>query len=244
MTNLDYAQIIANLTVKSRIPPSPKPLDLKEFFVPLKEVPFALVAAGCFLFFLGMFLPINYVILYAMKKGMSASLSRYLVSIMNALRSVHLLQVIVHSLRSNSLGRVITGYLADKVGRFNVITAMCFFTAIIDLALWIPSSSNAAIIVFAALYGFGSGTFVSMIPAIIAQISPDIRKIGVRTGTVYAVISFAALLGNPIGGALIERDHGGFLSLQVFCGVMQIAGAAVILAARVVLGGTKFNVKV
>ena len=40
------------------------------------------------LFFLGMFITINFVILYAIEKGMSVSLSRYLVSIMNALRLV------------------------------------------------------------------------------------------------------------------------------------------------------------
>ena len=34
---------------------------------------------------------------------------------------------------------------------------MCYFSAIIVLAMWLPSTTNAPIIVFAALFGFGSG---------------------------------------------------------------------------------------
>ncbi|KAK3060548.1 hypothetical protein LTS18_008309, partial [Coniosporium uncinatum] len=157
--------IIANLTVRSRTPPHPRPLSLTEFIVPLKEPPFILVTVGSFLFFLGMLLPINYIIVYARRPpiNMSASLSSYLVPILNA---------------ASLFGRVLPGYVGDKVGRFNTIIAMSFFTSIVCLALWIPASGNAATIVFATLYGFGSGTFVSMAPAVVAQITPDLSKIG------------------------------------------------------------------
>ena len=120
---------------------------------------------------------------------------------------------------------------------------MALFTGIIDLALWIPAKSNATIIVFSALYGLGSGTFVSMAPSLIAQIS-DVRKIGVRTGAVFAIISVAALTGSPIGGAILSDWNGDFLGMQIFTGVMQLAGAAFFIAARVSLKGWKLNVKV
>jgi MFS family permease len=106
-----------------------------------------------------------------------------------------------------------------------------YFSAILVLALWLPSRSNAPIIAFSALYGFGSGAFVSLAPALVAQIS-DIRKIGVRTGTLFAITSVAALIGNPIGGSLVTRDHGKFTQLQIFCGVMMMGGATIFLFAR------------
>lgn len=121
---------------------------------------------------------------------------------------------------------------------------LCYFTAIIVLALWMPATSNAGIIVFAACYGFGSGTFVSMIPALIAQITPDVRQIGVRTGSVFAIISIAALTSNPVGGALYEIWGNKFTGLQIFCGITQIAGSTAILAARIALKGAKIKVKV
>lgn len=54
---------IANFTVKSRLTPHPKPLVLIEFIQPLKEPAFALLCLASFLFFFGMFLPFNYIIL-------------------------------------------------------------------------------------------------------------------------------------------------------------------------------------
>jgi MFS family permease len=120
---------------------------------------------------------------------------------------------------------------------------MVYFTSILTLALWIPAKSNAAIIVFAAVYGFGSGAFVSLAPALIAQIS-DVRKIGVRTGSMFAIISVAALVGNPIAGALITRWNGSFTGLQIFCGCMWIGGSTMILFARLRLSGLTLKKKV
>lgn len=171
---------------------------------------------------------INYIITEGVEYGMSENLAQYLVSILNA---------------ASLFGRVLPGYTADKVGRFNVTIVMCFFTAILVLAMWIPSKSNAPIIVFAALYGFGSGAFVSMAPSVIAQIS-DVRKIGVRTGTFFALISIAALISNPIGGALIDRWDGKYTGLQIFAGVIMFAGACFITAARVRLSGFKLMEKI
>ena len=106
-----------------------------------------------------------------------------------------------------------------------------FFSCIIVLALWLPSRGNIPIIIFAGLYGFSSGTFVSMVPALVAQIS-DIRQIGVRNGTNFLVISVAGLLGNPIAGDLVTRNNGEYTYLQIFCGVTMFAGALLFVVAR------------
>lgn len=105
-----------------------------------------------------------------------------------------------------------------------------YVSAILVFALWIPAKTNAPIITFAALYGFSSGAFVSMAPALVAQFS-DIKKIGVRNGTLFAIISVAALVGNPIAGALIAQENG-FLHLQVFCGALLMAGSTGFVFAR------------
>lgn len=115
------------------------------------------------------------------------------------------------------------------------------FSAIIVLALWLPSAANAPIIVFCMLYGFSSGAFVSMGPALIAQISP-IREIGVRSGTFFLCVAFAGLTGNPIGGALVAHDGGNFTYLQIFCGVAMAAGALGYVASRWVQVGFKMKI--
>jgi MFS family permease len=78
--------VIANLTIKSRLRHQPKRFHVGQFIQPLKETPFVVVLISSFLFFLGVFLPFNYIVQMAIRNGMSASLANYLVSIISALR--------------------------------------------------------------------------------------------------------------------------------------------------------------
>ncbi|KAL6410994.1 uncharacterized protein AUP68_07427 [Ilyonectria robusta] len=249
--------IIANLTVKTRTSPHPQPpITLKEFIAPLREKTFVLTAAGNFLFTFGLFIPINYIITQAISGGMSTNLANYLVPILNAARYVFLPKWDVHiyggpkklesmltPLFSSLFGRIIPGILSDKLGRFNIFVVVSFLTAILILALWIPASSNAAIITFAALFGFSSGAFISLGPVLIAQISP-IHKIGMRQGLLFGMMSVGALTTSPIGGAIVSSDNGSYWGVKVFAGVMCAVGSVLALLARFSAAGfnprTKF----
>lgn len=120
---------------------------------------------------------------------------------------------------------------------------MCFFSSIVAFALWLPAAANAPIIVFAALYGFGSGAFVAILPTLIAQIS-DIKEIGLRIGMEFGVLSIPALVSNPIGGALIAHDHGGYRSCQIWTGCITMLGAVLFAMARHSLSGSSLMKKV
>ena len=76
--------VYANLTVKSRLPPTPRPWSAREFLDPFRELPYCLVVIAAFLFFFGMFLPFTFIILEAQREGMSHRLAAYLVPILNA----------------------------------------------------------------------------------------------------------------------------------------------------------------
>jgi MFS family permease len=80
--------VFGNLTLKSRLPPSKKPLKLKDFISPFKEIPFVLLVFAAFFVYLGGFLPFNFIITQARAQGMSNDLSGYLVPIVNAARLV------------------------------------------------------------------------------------------------------------------------------------------------------------
>lgn len=74
----------SNVTVRSRIPPTPKKFHLRQFWSPLAEVPYLLLTIGTFLFMLGLFNPMNYISLYGRQHGVDANLSSYLLPILNA----------------------------------------------------------------------------------------------------------------------------------------------------------------
>jgi hypothetical protein len=76
--------VIANLTIKSRLPPMKRPMHLKDFITPYSEIPFLLLALASFFVYVGGFLPFNYIIVEAQASGMSFELAQYLVPILNA----------------------------------------------------------------------------------------------------------------------------------------------------------------
>ena len=121
------------------------------------------------------------------------------------------------------------------------MSLMMLLSGIFVLALWLPSKGNVPVIIFAATYGFFSGAYVSLGPTLIAQIS-EIKQFGLRNGTLYFMVSIAALTGNPIAGALISKDDGGFADLQIFAGITLCAGAVLMFISRVSQVGFRWKV--
>ena len=100
-----------------------------------------------------------------------------------------------HSSAGSIPGRIVPAYLADRAGVFNVATAISFLTAATILAFWLPlelitTSTHAQIIAFAAVYGFFSGAFISMLLPCVARLG-SVATLGQRFGTFEAVIAFA-----------------------------------------------------
>ncbi|PON22006.1 hypothetical protein TGAM01_v209076 [Trichoderma gamsii] len=213
----------ACLTVKSRLPPKPRQFVLKEYLDNLKDIRLAVTSVAAVFFMLGMFLPFNYVLLQAEKAGFSPTLIPYLLPILNAV---------------SIFGRVLSGVTADKVGKFNMMVSITFVSALVCLVVWIPIKSVAGIIVFVAIYGFASGGFIGICTVCVAQIS-DISQIGTRVGTLFAIESVGALIGSPIGGAIVAAQDGDYLGLQLFCGCSMMIGSILFVWARYIQVGFK-----
>lgn len=181
-----------------------------------------LVTAGFFFFSYGFFVPINYIQVQALSAGMEPSLAQYLLPILNA---------------GSLFGRLVTGFLGDKIGKYNMYVIVCYLSGIWILALWLPDSSNAALIAFAVLFGFFSGAYVSLITPLIIQISP-MAELGFRTGIVLLCVAIGGLTTNPINGAILGHS-GGWTGLKVFSGVFCLVGTTFVLVARVRKTGWK-----
>ncbi|OWY43414.1 MFS general substrate transporter [Alternaria alternata] len=222
-----FLLVLACLTVKSRFSPNRQVVTRKQLVAPFHEPEFLALNAGLCLFTFGMFIPINYFVVEATANGMSRGIAQYLVAMFNA---------------ASLFGRLLTGYLADRIGKYNVFTLAAFATGTSTLALWLPSGRNdAAHIAYSVLYGFFSGAYVSLIAGLVAQISP-IKQIGFRTGLVFFVNSIGALTTSPIAGAILDRENGRWTGVKVFSGVLCITGTAFVFGARVYKVGWKFNV--
>lgn len=226
--------IFGIVTVKSRLPPLKQPLILKDFVIPYAEPPFLLLTIGTWFIYIGGFIPFTFIIVQARAQGMSTNLAGYLVSILNA---------------AGTFGRIIPAHCGDIFGVFNIMILLTGFGAVVSLAFWLSSTvitsghTNALIIVFTIFYGFASGCIFSIVPALIARISPDIRKLGVRTGSLYAVSATGVLIGSPIAGVIASGKGNGFLGLTLFSGILLIVGTLFVVFSRLKLTGVRIMVK-
>ena len=172
------------------------------------------------------FLPITYLSSAALASGLPAQTSYRLIALLNV---------------GSVPGRALPNYLSDHLGRFNVMITTAVACTLLIFCLWLPPTaldvtSEAALTVFAVLFGFWSGAAISLTPVCVAQVS-EVGEVGRRVGTTFSIASFGALVGVPIGGAIVDATPGGgYLWLVVFSGGCYVLAAGAFGVARWVAG--------
>ncbi|RAH76811.1 putative MFS transporter [Aspergillus japonicus CBS 114.51] len=182
---------------------------------------YTLQILGLFLVMWALFTPFFYVPDYAQTVlGLDVDLSNDLVAIMNA---------------GSFAGRLLTGALANRIGRFNGLVLAAAISGVLILC-WRAVDSKGSMIVFALLFGFFSGAVIGLFTATVAMTAPRPNVMGSYMGMALGVLSLACLTGTPITGAMINRS-GGYEAAIVFAGVSALVGAGVIAVARVCFAG-------
>ena len=219
--------VISNIVTRQRIIPSTR---RKLFDVSaLREAPFVFCTLGLCFGFVGLYNPFFYITPFALSKtGANANLAFYLVPIINA---------------ASVFGRLAPTALADRIGTLNTIIPCTLICGVLVL-VWIAVHSTGALIAFALLYGFFSGSFVSLPPSTLVALSPDLSKVGTRIGMSFSVSSLGVLVGSPVGGALLNLHTGHYVRMQVFCAVTMLFACAMLVVARVAKSGLVLMVKV
>jgi predicted MFS family arabinose efflux permease len=167
-----------------------------------------------------------YVQLYAISKNITTeTFGFYLLAILNS---------------ASVFGRVAPNFLADKSGPLNIIIPCAWISGILILCL-IAVKNVAALVVICILFGFFSGTFVSLPPTIIVHMSPNRGLIGTRMGMCFAFVSLGVLVGTPIAGAILDASN--FTSVWIFGGVLTLVGGSIMCASRIAFKGWALMIK-
>jgi predicted MFS family arabinose efflux permease len=243
--------IIPNAVMRVRVLPakSRSLVDLQAFCVPA----YSLQVVGFFCGFMGLYIPFFYSQVYAIREGItSEDFAFYLLAVMNATsvfgrksypysHTTLLLLLPIIKQHANTSQGIIPNLLSDMLGPFNVVLPCTLISCTLCLC-FIAVHNTPSITVLMAFYGFFSGSFVSLPPTIVVNLSAQARdKIGTRLGQSFACVAFGVLVGTPIGGAVLES--GGFTALWGFGGAMLGVSAVVLGAARVSWVGWKVAVK-
>lgn len=138
--------------------------------------------------------------------------------------------------------RILPGILIVRFGVMNVFLPLVFINTVLVFC-WLAVKDIAGFYTFTVFAGMFAASWQGMFPTCIASLSDDITKTGTRLGMAFSAISFTALAGGPIGGALLGTDHGGYMPAQVWAGVIMVLGFALAVGSRVTKYGYNWRKK-
>lgn len=205
--------------MKSRVRPSKearKLIDVDAF----KSPPFMVFTLGLFMALSGIYVPIFDVVVNAQaSSNLSQNNSFYILSILNA---------------ASAFGRVIPGQIADIYGALEMTIIATFCSAIFAYG-WIGIHNLGGSIAFAIVYGFMSGSVVSLHAGVVASLVPDMSRVGTWLGMELFVAGLGILIGSPIAGVLVDPVTGSFANVFIFAGSFNAAGCVLFVAAWIIL---------
>lgn len=205
-----------NLLVRSRVAPAHDATSRPDLRI-LKQRAFALVVVATFLLELAMFVPLTYLSSYAVAEGgFSTDFAFALLPVLNA---------------GSVLGRALPGWWADRIGPFQANITATALSGVVCLAVWLPAGrTTAGIVVFAVLFGFASGSNISLTPVCIGRLCRT-QHYGRYYATCYVVVSIACLIGIPVAGSIIEACGGRYWGLILFTGLSYCVSVATLWGA-------------
>lgn len=166
--------------VRANFPPSKtiSPPSLKTFLPDLsilRDPILALTTTGVFFIEWGFFIPLEYIASYSIASGISPRMSYLMVVFLNA---------------GSFPGRWLPGIIADRIGRFNTLILTNVLCLISVLGIWMPANGNlVGVIIFAIVFGFASGSNISLVPVCVGELCP-VENYGRYYTTVYTIVSF------------------------------------------------------
>lgn len=193
-----------------------------------REAPFTLITIGMFLCLWSLYVAFSYITTYATQiVGVSESTSLTIFFILNAL---------------GTPGRILPGLMADRYGVLNTMVPFIALTGVLYFC-WIAVGSSAELFIFVVLFGFIDAAVQGLVLGALSAASPKLNTAGTRFGMILSCVSFAALTGGPLFGALVEAGNGSFLYAQIWGGCALLVGGAFIFGARVAKVGWSMTEK-
>ncbi|PPR06526.1 hypothetical protein CVT26_000441 [Gymnopilus dilepis] len=121
----------------------------------LRDSAYLVSVISAFCINLGLFFPYFYLQLYTADLKLGGSAAFYSLAILNA---------------GGALGRILPNFLADKFGIYNLLLSCLLISSGLAFSL-LAISKVSGVIGFAFFFGFSSGSYISLIPSLLAQLS-------------------------------------------------------------------------
>ncbi|KAI9261550.1 major facilitator superfamily domain-containing protein [Phascolomyces articulosus] len=213
--------LVACILVKDRIPrPRVRKRlgDIIKFSV-FKDSSFRIWCLGATMQMVGYFIPFFFVPSHATYLGLSASQGSSMVAVSCAM---------------NFVGRIVCGFLADKLGNINTNIIYLTIASLSNFLIWTFAYTYGTLVAFMAIFGFTCGSYFALVSPITASIC-GMEKF--PTGLSMVLISNVIAVFGPNIASAIESG----VSSERFFSYKMFAGVAYILSA-LIMTWLKFNV--
>jgi OFA family oxalate/formate antiporter-like MFS transporter len=122
----------------------------------------------------------------------------------------------------NTLGRVVSGFLSDRIGRTNTMI-LAFVLQAVNMFAFIHYTTPALLIFGAAFTGLCYGTIFTLFPATTADYY-GVKNLGVNYGFVFTAFGVAATIG-PMLGSKMRDAFANYQNAYTISAIMLLAGA-------------------
>ncbi|KAH0541710.1 hypothetical protein FGG08_003802 [Glutinoglossum americanum] len=165
---------LANLLIRSRLPPKPASSALPNLR-PFSNPTFAVTSIGVYMIEWGIFIPLTYLPSYALAHGIPSTVALKLLAIFNA---------------ASFFGRWGPGFVADKVGRFNMMLVMVGACLGSTMGIWyFAAGRTGEVVAYAVIFGFASGSNITLTPVCVGQLC-ETEEYGRHYAATYTLVSF------------------------------------------------------
>ncbi|KAJ1648694.1 hypothetical protein LPJ64_000013 [Coemansia asiatica] len=131
------------------------------------------------------------------------------------------------------VGRIATGILADQIGPLNSFLLTAILSVLSIMALWLPFHNLGTLVAAALVFGFNSGSAVSLVPVVTANIF-GISRLASILGLLFFSYAIGTFLCSPIGGVLLDKYGRGtdYMSLILYGGAFFAFGTLLMFVLR------------
>ncbi|KAI8918258.1 major facilitator superfamily domain-containing protein [Powellomyces hirtus] len=178
---------------------------------------FKWLLAFAFVNLFGFIIPFYFLPAYATSIGVSAQTGATLVAIVSGV---------------NAMGRILSGFLGDAIGRINAGMILVFLSGITCFAIWTFANTFAVLLVFTIAYGLLGGAYWALITPMTAEVV-GLAKLPGALSIVFLTNVIPLIFAGPIASAIYTSTGStSYIGSILFTGSVLCAGA-------MLLSGTK-----
>ncbi|KAG0309510.1 hypothetical protein BGZ98_001653 [Dissophora globulifera] len=213
ITDAEIGQIVEKLSLEK------KPVGVAGFIADLKvfknpqflSLTFAELTAS-----VGFLIPIYYFQTYSVFIGLTPQNGALIASLSSG---------------ASCVGRIALGYAADRLPKTVVVSFCAWMTAGSILIIWTFSKTFGVYLVFALVYGFFAGGYVSLVPLVLSE-TFGAHQLSTVIGFMYTASGVGVLAGAPIAGTILDstRPNVSYLPVIMTAGATLLVGALCVSA--------------